>query len=347
MLPASPRVLMVRPGPAFSVADVYRGLHKAFVGLGMPVVDLNYDERLSFYGSAGRMVDGQFRTMVGSDVEAVRMAAKGIEAVCYEFWPDVVVVMSGFFVPMDTLDLIRARGAKVVLWHTESPYEEDRQLARAAHADLNIVNDPVNLDRYAAAGARAVYLPHAYDPEIHCPGPIADPDLISDFCFVGTGYPSRVALLEAVDWDGIDVALAGHWGTLADDSPLRGFVGHALDECVDNTDTVELYRATKASANIYRRECAGGGIDGWAMGPREVELAATGTFFLTEMRRENRAVLPMVPVFDGPGELGEQLRWWLAHPDERQAVADAARGAIADRTFVANARSLLAALDET
>ncbi len=97
--------------------------------------------------------------------------------------------------------------------------------------------------------------------------------------------------------------------------------------------------------NIYRREAERPALaQGWSMGPREVELAATGTFFLTEARGENRAVLPMIPTFDSPADFEEQLRWWLAHDTERQAVADAARAAIAPRTFKANAAELLRTL---
>ena len=52
---------MIHPGPGFSVADVHRGWYRALVGLGCQVVDVNYDSRLSFYASAGRMsVDGEF-----------------------------------------------------------------------------------------------------------------------------------------------------------------------------------------------------------------------------------------------------------------------------------------------
>jgi spore maturation protein CgeB len=77
------------------------------------------------------------------------------------------------------------------------------------------------------------------------------------------------------------------------------------------------------------------------MGPREVELAACGAFYLTEPRCENREVLPMVPTVAGPEDFADKLRWWLAHDTERQAVADQAREAIADRTFLNSARKLL------
>jgi spore maturation protein CgeB len=81
------------------------------------------------------------------------------------------------------------------------------------------------------------------------------------------------------------------------------------------------------------------------MGPREVELAAVGCFYLTEPRGENREVLPMLPTITSPEEFGEKLRWWLNHDDERARVARAARQAIADRTFDNNCRFLLERLE--
>lgn len=335
------RVLLVHPGPHFSVSDVHDGLFEGFRALGVNTASVNLQDRLGFYSSAGRIdkATGEFQNMVNEE-GAVRLASKGLEAVCFEWWPDVVIVVSCFYVPLDTLDIIRARGIKVVILGLESPYEDDVQLARAAHADLNVINDPTNLERFAAIGP-AAYLPHAYRPTLHRPGP-AVPDLACDFAFVGTGYPSRVEFLESVDWTGIDVALAGNWQATDPDSPLRKFVSHDIDHCVENTEAVDLYRSAKASANLYRREAQRPELsEGWAMGPREVELAATGTFFLREKRGEGDEVLPMVPTFDGPEDFADKLRWYLDRPDERQTITIAARVAIAERTFAANAAQLL------
>src|SRR6185369_3003862 len=121
-----------------------------------------------------------------------------------------------------------------------------------------------------------VYAPHAYRPAVHCPGPTDAK--ASDLAFCGTGYPSRVEFLEAMDLNGIEVALAGNWMQLDEASPLRKYVVHDIDECFDNTEAVALYRAAKSSLNLYRKE--GESSAGWALGPREVELAATGVFFL-------------------------------------------------------------------
>jgi len=327
--------MVVRPGPHFSVQDVSNGWTRALKDLGCHVGDFNLDERLDFYDKAlGIMMeDHKF-------IDIVRLVSKQVEAACYEFWPDIVLVVSGFFTPPEMLALMQSRGHKVVLLATESPYEDDNQLGLAPFCDLVLLNDPTNLHLYQEL-TEVDYSPHAYDPAIHYRRE-PEPEWKSDFCFVGTGYPSRVEFLEAVDWSGIDAAFGGNWQALKDDSPLTPFLVHEKELCIENENAVELYSACKASANIYRTEALRPELaKGWSMGPREVELAAVGTFYLTEERGENREVLPMVPVFDGPDDFGEQLRWWLAHDTERERVADEAQRAVADRTFTKHARGLL------
>lgn len=331
------KILVVRPGPHFSVQDVARGWVKGLRSQGCHVVDFNFDDRLNFYSSAHVPKDTDL-VRAFTPTEAAHLAAKGVEAAAYEYLPDVVVIVSGFFIPPAVYELIRLRGSKVVLIHTESPYEDDRQIPRAPFADLNVIIDPTNLERFQAS-APTVYLPHAFDPDYHHPRP-ASPNAVSDFCFVGTGYPSRVEFFEQVDWTGIDVAIGGNWRNLTPDSPLRPFIAHHIDECCPNEVTVDLYASTKASANLYRKEATHSN-DGWSMGPREVELAACGTFFLREPRGESDDVLSMLPTFDTPGDFTEKLRWWLNHDDARTEAALKAQAAVQDRTFDNNAARLL------
>jgi spore maturation protein CgeB len=334
------RALVVHPGPEFSVSDVYRGWVKGLRQNGVQVAEFNLHDRLNFYANAHVQKVASGEWVKAFEREAgYRMAALGIETAALRFWPDIVVIISGLFVPPETYDVLRARGMKVVLVHTESPYEDNVQVLRAAHADLNLLNDPTNLEQFRAV-APAHYMPHAYDPDLHRPGP-ADPELKSDFCFVGTGFESRIEFLLAADLTGLDVLLAGNWQD-AVDTPLGGCLLHDFDQCIDNADAVRLYQSTKLSANLYRKEAhAGATADGWAMGPREVELAATGCFFLRESRPESDELLPMLPTFDGPGDFGEKVRWWAAHDDARTDAANRARAAIADRTFERHASDLL------
>lgn len=338
------RVLLVHPGPGFSVHDVYTGWHEGLESVGAKVKTYNLHDRLTFYDRTYlHVADDLYRKALTVE-QSIGLSIKGVLEDCYTFWPDVVVVVSGFLVKPEMLDLMRDRGHKVVLLHTEEPYELERELSLAAHADLNLLNDPINLDQFKAV-APSVYMPHAYRPNLHKPGPV-DELAAADFAFVGTGFQSRIDFFEAMNFDGVEVALGGNWQQLAEDSPLRKYMAHPIEQCCDNSEGVRLYQSSKAGLNLYRRETEDGGhYAGWAMGPREVEMAATGLFFLRDPRGEGDEVLPMLPTFATPEDASDQLKWWLGKDGLREEAARQARAAIASRTFENHAKQLLGLLE--
>ena len=334
------RVLVIEPGPNFSVSDVSNGWIAGLEGCGCDVRRFPLGEWLGYFAAAQKAAGENVRDWH----DVAEMVQPQIRAAAFEWWPDLIVCVSGFYITPGTFNLFRARRLPTAIVFTESPYEDDSQAPLAAFADVCIVNDPTNLDLFREHQPQTYYLPHAYNPEIHYRRTVG-PEYQSDVCFVGSGFPSRVRLLEAVDWSGIDLALAGYWGETAKDSPLLKYLAHDVDAACPNDETIKLYSGTKASLNIYRKEAMRPDLsDGWAMGPREVELAATGTFYLTEPRGENRERFGFVPTFDGPDDLSEKLRWWLDHPDQRADVARQARAAVEAQTFTEHAKRLLAAV---
>jgi spore maturation protein CgeB len=338
------RILAAHPGPSFSVHDCYTGWVEALRELGCQVVEFNLSERLTLYDLALVEVSPGVMRKALSPQKAIELAVNGLYAALYKVRPDVLFVVSAFFIPHELLDLAKAYGTRVVVLHTESPYEDGRQLQTAEHADLNLINDPLNLAAFQRVAATQ-YVPHSYRPGIHHPGP-GDPNLAVDLAFVGTGYESRIDFFERMNLDGLDVLLGGNWKQLTEDSPIRRFVAHDPEECMDNTQTVDVYRSAKVGLNLYRREAEAAHLTaGFAMGPREVEMAATGMFFLRDPRPEGDEVLSMLPTFTTPEDAGEQVRWWLNHPDSRRELAGKAREAIADRTFTHQAARMLRLLD--
>lgn len=276
--------------------------------------------------------------------QAIELAANGILSAAFQCWPDVVFITSAFFVPTWVLEVLRARRMKIVMLFTESPYQDGQQLDMAKYADVILLNDPVNIRQYQALGVPTAYMPHAYRPTVHYPVPAAAAKPY-DLAFVGTGFPSRVKFFSEMNLTGLAVHLAGPWLDLPEDSELREWTNPRLSDCVDNEDTAEVYRSAKCGINLYRREGEEGAAQGIAMGPREVEMAACGLFFLRDPRPEGDALLPMLPTFGSAGEASELLRWWVAHDRRRDAAATAARWAVRDRTFENHARKLLAMLD--
>jgi len=336
------KVLIVHPGAHYSVADVHNGLVRGLKANGCDVGVFNLDDRIEFYTRAHVQQDDGTYTKAFSDNDAMLMAAKGIETVCYEWWPDVVIVVSGFFIPPQVWGVLTRRPHHVVYWCTESPYEDDRQGQPGRYVDTVVLNDPTNLDQFVAdINPNTHYIGHSYDPDVHHRGG-RRPSLACDFGFVGTAFPSRIDFFEAVNWDGINVKLAGNWQGLEPSSPLTPFLHDEPDRCMDNIVTADLYRSCRVSANLYRKEHSEHGhAEGWAIGPREIELAACGTFFLREPRPEGDALFPMLPTFTESDEFSDKLRWWLARPELAAEAATQACAVIADRTFTNTAAELL------
>ena len=337
------RILVVHPGPNFSVQDVHDGWVEGFEELGHEVQQYNLGDRLTWASVAHLgMDDGTYIKAFPKPENVYSFAISGLPQAALYWWPQLIVFISGFTVDPQFLEVCRGRGIKTACVMTESPYEESRQLLIAPHFDAVALNDPTNMGQYATL-TTAVYTPHAYRPEIHHEGE-AHEDYHSDCVFVGTGYPSRVAFLERCNFDGIDLALAGNWQNVP--TVLADRVVHDLEDCIDNAQTAELYRGALTSFNIYRTENNGDisdGADGWSVGPREIELAASGTWFARQSRGESDELFPMLPTFNSPEELGELIRWALENPVERQIAAEQAKRVVADRTFPNNAHMLLAA----
>jgi spore maturation protein CgeB len=339
------RWLVGHPGPHFSVHDVYEGWIEGLRDNGQQVFTFNLGDRLTAHDAS--LVEAGPDTGDGHKIvrkqytreQAIQLAAHSILETAMLCWPQIIILVSAFFTPPYLLDVLRGRGMKIVLVHTECPYQDDEQLERAAHADINLINDPVSLSRYQALGVPAAYMPHAYRPAVHYPAPAGTvPDW--DLSFVGTGFDSRMRFFNAMDLSGLKVKIAGPWQNPAD------WADFDHDDCIDNADTAAIYRASRAGINFYRRE----GEKSWdghgvAMGPREVEMAACGLFFLRDPRPESDETFPMLPSYGSPEEASELLRWWLGHDGRRREAARQARAVVSDRTFTNHARKLLAMLD--
>jgi spore maturation protein CgeB len=345
------KILVVHPGPDFSVADVYQGWLKALRKSGHQISTYNTNERLTFYGRAlfeepghepcehGRVA---VRRAVADGASIAALATKGLLEECFLNPPDVVFFISAFFQPGDALQAIKDHGIKIVMLHTESPYQDTEQQLRGAYADLNLLNDPVNIEAWRKLGIPVAYVPHSYDPDVHFPVYPRQPSI--DFAFVGTAFKTRCEFFSKMNFEGLDVVLGGNaWDQIDPEFyPLYKYLGHQPDTCVDNTETARVYRMARTGINFYRRESEDEHRgEGWAMGPREVEMAACGLFFVRDPRPESDETFPMLPTFDGPEDAEEKLRWYASHERERDDLADQANMAIERWTFTNRAKQVM------
>jgi len=188
-----------------------------------------------------------------------------------------------------------------------------------------------------------VYLPLAAQPNLHQKlelSPVDQRVFGSDVSFMGAGYPNRrMAFRDLVHYD------FKLWGTDWDgDAVLAPFVQMG-GKRITSEDCVRIFNATKVNINLHSsvqaKELVSGGD---FVNPRTFEVAACGAFQLVD-RRSLMAELfaeNELAVFDSMQELGPLIEHYLAHPQERQAMAQRAKARVlAEHTYAARMQTLL------
>ena len=336
------RILLVHPGPAWSTADVWSGLRAALVQAGCAVDDYRLDTHLAL-ASEWLQFGYERARMRNPDVEQPNYAdllyhaGQGILAAALRAPVDAVLVVSAQFLHPDWLVLLQRAGVPVGVLLTESPYDDEQQAAILPWVTHAWTFEPASLPFLREANPRVSRVSPAYDPRIHHPGPPAPDTPRHDVLLVGTGWPERVRLLEAIDWTGVDLALYGNWD-VPDDSPLAPAVHPGP---IPNDQAADLYRAARINLNVYRATDR----PAVALNPRAVELAACGAFTISSDRQEVRDTFgAYVPCFRTAEELELLIRFWLPLEEQRRAIAARLPQRVTGRTFTAMASEILAGL---
>lgn len=338
-------ILLLHPGSETSTADVFNGLNAGLRAHGVEIAEYALHRRLAYSSKllhiAWRHKRKREPNMPAPTlVDCCYHACLGVFEKLLRFKVDAVIVISGVLVPMETLALMRS-SAPVGVLLTESPYLMDHERALARMSDVVWTNERSIVPELRELQRHSFYLPHAWLPGVH--DKATDDAPAHDVVFVGTGFSERVALLEAVDWTGIDLGLYGNWRAVSPESPLQSFIRSTE---VENTYAASLYRRAKVGLNLYRTQV--GLVPGQhiehaeSLNPRAYELAATGSFHLSTPRAEvSETFGPLVPTCETGDELTTLLRYWLSHDEERRAFADRLPALVAEDTWIARGGQVL------
>lgn len=327
------RILVCYPGPSWSVKDVADGHIQGLRALGHEVRPYDLTIRLVFYEQA--LYAYYLRTGTKHPEEYVtRLASEKILVEAVRYQPDLVHFVSGMTVhPIAYADLRKA-GFVTSLYLTECPYEDGLVEPAIEYIDHLFVNDLYSVEHYAGRGITAHYLPHAYNPDVHYPQPVGK-EYQSDVFLVGTGFPERIALLEQIDWTGIDFHLHGFW-ELGERSPLRQYYHPGS---LPNSETAKYYSGAKIALNPYRSNCGydtGRHVErAYSINPRAYEIAACGGFQLSDCRPELAEVFgASVTTYPDDGKrLGDLIRYYLTCDGERRQMAEQAKERVAQHTY--------------
>ncbi len=319
-----------------TASDLHLLYLRAFEKIGFTATLLAHDSGLPF----GEKVLQQGQLLLSSAHFAlfnrrVRRAALALR-------PDVLLVSgSNWYLFPETLrDLKRRLGCRIVLNEQHLQVFRPYQAAALPVYDHVFVQDSalVPMLRAASPARRVSLLGPACDPVEHRPVALTAEErahLGGDLAYVGWGYPNRLRLFEElVDFD---VRL---WGMGWDESPA--LAGRFTREPVHGLKKTKIYNAAKIVVNLQSTTYQ---IDGVTCRPFEV--AACGGFCLSEPKKDLAAFFAPeeMVTFEDAADLRKKAAYYLAHEDERRAIAERARARVLrEYTYEHRAREVAAAL---
>jgi spore maturation protein CgeB len=194
-----------------------------------------------------------------------------------------------------------------------SPLTNDRALA--LH-DFVITSSPNVFNRFARAGLNTEFLHLGFDPRVLKDMPERNPDI--GVSFVGSFFRDHKTRIEFLEYlcQHSDLNVWGHGlSGLPEDSMIRArYRGHAW-----GIEMYEILRRSKITIN-HHTDIAGA----YASNMRLYEATGVGTMLLTDWK-ENLADLfelgKEVVAYRSPEECRDLLSYYLAHDDEREAIA--------------------------
>lgn len=235
---------------------------------------------------------------------------------------DAVLIVSPQYMPAELPRILRRAGLLTAAYFTECPYEDTMNAPElAAQFDVAFVSDRHSVQLFRAFNERTFYLAHCYDPDVHYPGTGPRQERI---VWVGTLYRSRVAFLRRARLDGLPLEIYGTLWARRNSRLYRWRKGDVME----NRETAELYRRSVCSFNLHRVERYIGYTwridpgEAYSVNPRAFELAACGTFQVSDPRPELHDIFgDTVPVYDTPAGLGRLLRRAMEDPVWREDLA--------------------------
>lgn len=329
------RILFVHPSASMAISDVGRGYRSALERQGHEIRDYNMMARLEYHDKA-LPPDVKAADPIGSVKSRAASETIVVEALCSKV--DMVIIISGLNVHPIALWLLGEVGIPAAVVLTESPYDDEYQ---AQWVDLTKFGGKTDMtvftnDRISAINRGWHLLAPSFDPAIH--RPVApNPEDACDVVMVGTGWGERQAFLEATNWNDIHLRIYGVWPQLKEDSPLFKFY-HPM--VVNNDRIAEMYCSAKICLNFHRRDPVA-----LTPGPRVYEVAGCGAFLLSDPRKDLADLFGVtVPTFTSPDQLGDLVRYYLSHDDERKQLADKARQLVQNQTFDHRAADMISVL---
>lgn len=279
----------------------------------------------------------------------LQVVSQAVLAKVETFEPDLVLALAQAPLSIQALKRLKRDKVATAMWFVEDFRLFTYWQAFAQHYDFfAVIQKSEFLRALQGIGVEnTLYLPLAAQPDLHKPLELSAAQrrtFGSDVSFMGAGYPNRrLAFRELLRFD------FKLWGTDWDGDTVLAPYMQMKGERVSSEDCVRIFNATKVNINLHSsiqaRELVTGGD---FVNPRTFEIAACGAFQLVDRRSlldelfATGADDAELAVFERLEDLAPLIQHFLAHPEEREAVARRGRERVLrEHTYAARMKTLL------
>jgi spore maturation protein CgeB len=243
--------------------------------------------------------------------------------------PDILLEVGGWNILPETIDRVREREIKTILWTNDAPrYFQPIQNA-APHYDYVFTQGSEAYEILEKRGVKNLYwLPYACDPDYHKPRKLTEKEREAygyDVAFVGSIhphiYPFRVKMLEAIASAEFNLGVWGPGaGSIPSSSPLTPYL---KDEMTSHDTWTKIYTASKINICMHYKDPEGI-IPCYQASPRVYEVMACGGFLLVDNQPDVLRTFrdgEHLVVYNSINDLIEKLFYYLKNPEKRMEIA--------------------------
>jgi len=317
---------------------------RAFERLGHEVIGVNTIEPWKHTPWVTRQ--WQRRMQWGSIVNEINAQ---VLSAAREFRPDLIWAEKQEFLRAETLQSIRAGGAKLIHF-TPDPYfslswKRTRLMDSAmAHFDVLVYCKSYERESYEALGKPLVYMPLGFCDQTHRPLPSSDTQWTCDVGFLGGWEPRREKFLATLARAGVRLKVwGGYWDFLRDGrwTPrrqiiLRQLAGEGPFRIHRDAALAATFQGDEVYGDDYARALTGARIGLGLLRKvcpdqhttRTFEIPACGSMLLADRTAEHRGFFQEgkeAEFFISEDELVDKVRFYTTHEALRAHIAAAGR----------------------
>ena len=245
----------------------------------------------------------------------------------------------------EAIEEIKALGITTVNWYCNGSYQLHLVREISPHYDWCLVPEKFRLKDYAAMGGHPIYCQEAANPDIYKPYQLPQE---FDVAFVGQAYGDRPDYIHYLLRAGLTPHVWGlGWERFAPPSLARRIwregrraihhagpapaplPAHLLGGPLSDGDLVKMY--SRAKINLGFSTCGETHLSGERIVQvrlRDFEVPMSGGFYLVEYMEELEEFYEIgreIVCYDGPEDMADKVRYYLAHDSEREQIRQAGR----------------------